>query len=245
MALYTITVKRAGGTETSETRQRVDAAMKLFRSIGLAEGQTKVLVAQDGTVVAQEAFAQVAVEVAPVAQVEAPVEVAPVAEMPKLAKLDVIRVDAPVAPVMVAETVTVAPEDAVVLQVLAESAAILEAAAPVAKAPKAPKAPRVHHNGDEVAAALHGLSIDQIGDLTRNLFTQACTLQRQGKKAPVNLLSPADRRNDQEAIESAVRRAKGLGEYDGITKRANPGSGRMSLGLMIRKYVGMGVALVG
>ena len=224
MALYTIKVDG----KVMATVKRIDSAMRRFEAWTLTEGQSKEMLSEDGTVVARGG--------APVAPVAPVAEVAPV----KRQVLEVVPADQ--VPAERSVFATVAPEDAVVLQTLAESAAILEAAAP---APKAPKVKRAHNNGDEVAQVLHGLSIDQVGDLTRSLFVQACTLTRQGKKAPVNLLSPADCRRDEEAIEAALRRAKGIGEYDGVTKKANPGSGRMSLGLMIRKYVSLGVALVG
>jgi len=107
-----------------------------------------------------------------------------------------------------------------------------------------PKEKRQHHNGDQVAQLLHPLSIDQVGDLTKNLYEQACQLTRPGKKGPVNLMTPAKRNRDAANIEKAIRRAHGIGEYgDDGDREANPGSARMSLGLMIRKYVGMGVAV--
>lgn len=101
---------------------------------------------------------------------------------------------------------------------------------------------RVHHNGDAVASYLQGMPIEHVTEVARNMRGIATTLTRPGKRGPVHLLSPSGAQKDGSNIETALQRALGTGEYVG---KANPGSGRMSLGLMIRKYAKMGVALPG
>ena len=89
----------------------------------------------------------------------------------------------------------------------------------MSKTVKAPKirAPRIHDNGDTVAKLLRGMSIVQIHRLTLGLIEADTTIK---PKVKLELTIKANR---------ALDRATGVG-YD----VANPGSARMSLGLMIR-----------
>ena len=84
------------------------------------------------------------------------------------------------------------------------------------KAAGEPKASKPRDNGDEVAQSLRGLTVSEIATKARELVERAniTELRRSRKLAQ---------------IKSAEARAVGKG-YD----VANPGSARMSLGLMIR-----------
>jgi hypothetical protein len=104
------------------------------------------------------------------------------------------------------------------------------------------QAHRMHHNGDAVATYLQDRPIESVTEVARAMRSIAVTLTRPGKRGPVHLLSPSEAQRDATNIETALQRALGTGEYVG---KANPGSGRMSLGLMIRKYAKMGVSLPG
>jgi hypothetical protein len=210
-----------------DSSKRVDHATRKWEATEVTPGQTKTLVDTKEDVVLMQEQVEIAGAVARVMTMEESAMVAEVVATEAEATETTEEMDLP----------EVTMEDVANAMVEVTDTTDL----PEQKEKKAPK-PR--HNGDEVAIALHGKDIDEVGALTRSLYEQACELTRDGKKGPVALLTPAKRERDAEAIERAIRRAKGLGEYaPGGTMEANPGSGRMSLGLMIRKYLSWGVAL--
>lgn len=91
---------------------------------------------------------------------------------------------------------------------------------------------RVHDNDDAVATALRGLKAREIAPFATKLLNEASSLKRTGKSGQeLQLLTPGRIRKIEDGIERSVNRAEGLGSYAG---EANPGSGRMSLGLTIR-----------
>ena len=80
-------------------------------------------------------------------------------------------------------------------------------------------------NGDVVALLISGKNLQEIAELTENL----------GRKAYYNGRVKAKRWYEiQDQVTNALDRARGFGKYYG---KANPGSARMSLGLMIRGLV--------
>lgn len=83
-------------------------------------------------------------------------------------------------------------------------------------------------NGDAVSLVLAGLEIREIAEIAK----------RAGSTCYYDCKMTSRKRwQDVDKIDNAVNRAEGIGwRYEG---KANPGSARMSLGLMIRKYARM------
>lgn len=104
------------------------------------------------------------------------------------------------------------------------------------KAPKRSKivAKRKADKGDAVAVYLRDLNVDETVFLARGLLNRM-TLPVEGEDGKTrSLMTPGKVSRDSAAIQRASDRAKGKKAYEG---HANPGSARMSLGNMIRKYV--------
>jgi len=103
------------------------------------------------------------------------------------------------------------------------------------KIPGTEKRVRVHDNGDKIAKQLRGQPVEKIAAVAGALLARAEQVVLPGTTAarPIRPITPTKAQRDRQRIAQALRRAKGEGEYEG---QANPGSGRMSMGLMIRKY---------
>ena len=87
------------------------------------------------------------------------------------------------------------------------------------KAPKEKKEKVTRDVGDAVAIALRGLEVKQIATIAEAMLEEVELTDNKEKKA-------------KESIKQAKHRAAGTGGYE----RPNPGSARMSLGLIIRTF---------
>jgi hypothetical protein len=100
-------------------------------------------------------------------------------------------------------------------------------------APKAPKASRTterasNNNGDAIAEALVGMTAKDIAPVAVKIFALICKV------------------NEHPCCKTELRRNRELAMIHDAANRENVGSGRMSLGLTLRKYVkiaGLGVVL--